>query len=79
MVKLLVISLLVLSGCGPLTPNVDVHTDGKVDTSGTMTITLEDLNAYFTTICQSQFKKPNDVSQCVSQYVTGFTNFIGRK
>lgn len=79
MVKIILLMLvsLIASGCGPLTPNINVHTDGHVDTSGTITVSPIMLYGFFELQCQQT--QPADIQSCVSQNVNNFIQYTKGK
>ena len=79
LLKVLLISLL-FSGCGPLTPHVDVQASGSVNTSGTITIDLANLNTFFYQTCLSLLGSsatPQQINDCESGVSSTFNNTIG--
>lgn len=79
--KLILIPILFILGCGPLSPTVKVESSGGIDVSGTQTISvdLSSLSTFFTSQCETLLgasATTTQVNTCSVNMVNNFLNFV---
>lgn len=79
-----VIALMLLEqGCGPLSPHIngDLAVTGRVDTSGTQTVTIDiaTLSSFFKDICAGYFTTQVDIDKCATGYLASLLATLGSK
>jgi hypothetical protein len=75
---------LLLPGCGPLTPHVDVNANvsGSVNTSGIISVDISEtsLQNFFMTQCQNSLGSsatPAQIQACETTELSAFLNLVG--